>query len=205
VSEESFDWNLDLEGALDLDFPGWQPEPGDKVMGTVLFVTMSEEGTWGSYPIIGIATSDGGVSVHCFHSVLRKATSSVEVGDLVGIKYKGERRGANQTYADYNVIVKHQGGAMTGGPVSAALPSFAAGTAPEGLPEGAAAPPEGERVTEGIAGWDTADDAPASFQQVAAINKMLSDQGFGAHDWEKEPMTVAEAGDFIRELQAGPA
>jgi hypothetical protein len=102
-----------MEQALDYDFEGWQPEPGDKIMGVVITVTESSEGDYGTYPVVSIVTPTlDAVALHCFHSVLRSAIerNNPQPGDTIAIKYKGTKEGkgvGGQGYEDYNVIVHH--------------------------------------------------------------------------------------------------
>jgi hypothetical protein len=210
MSDEGFNWDLDMDEALDLDFEGWQPAPGDKVIGTVLNVTMSEPGTWGSYPIISIATREGGISVHCFHSVLRKAVAHAQVGDFIGIKYKGQRQGANQVYEDYNVILKAQGGALTGGSVSQALPSTEKPALPNVAQDPTPAPNVAQEAAQEPQGWQQdeignttlAEPYPASPRQHAAINKLRAAAKLDPIDWTRSIVTEEEASQLIAELQS---
>ena len=202
---DEFNWDMDMDEALDLDFAGWQPEPGDKVIGTVLQVTESEPGTWGTYPIYTIATRDGGISVHAFHTVLKKAMSHVVPGDFVGIKYKGKVQGANQTYEDYNVIARHATGGLTGGgspgalpaPESPALPAQGAGSTrtPNEAQEAAPAAEQGS--------WPEG-NGPASLNQRAAINRLRAARGMEPLDWSLSEMTEEQAAIEIESLQATP-
>ena len=118
------DWtNLTLEDALDLDFAGWNPEPGAKLVGTVLYVVEAVDSEFGPYPMIGVATDDGeAVNVHCFHTVLRNGLErwKVSPGDRIAIKYKGAREGGSfGSYSDYNVIVQKAGQAALQAPAAA--------------------------------------------------------------------------------------
>lgn len=120
------DWaTLTLEQALDLDFGGWNPEPGAKLSGTVLYVVESVDSEFGPYPMLGIATDDGeAVNLHCFHTVMRNALDrwKVSPGDRIGVKFKGmtkPRSGEGQEYADYNVIVQKRGQSELSAPAAA--------------------------------------------------------------------------------------
>lgn len=119
------DWaTLSLEDALDLDFAGWNPNAGDKISGTVLFVTTSTEGEFGSYPILTVATDDGeGRSLHCFHTVLRNAVEGYRVspGDRIGVKYNGKKKSkqTDMEYDSYNVLVQKAGQAELTAPAAA--------------------------------------------------------------------------------------
>lgn len=123
------DESMSLADAVDLDFQGWTPEPGDKLVGHVLYVgtTTGTSPELGSYPIVGIVTDDGEpVNLHCFHTVLRNAVErwNPERGDRIAVKYfgwakkladgsterTGKARPANAATIDgydaYNVIVQ---------------------------------------------------------------------------------------------------
>jgi hypothetical protein len=88
---------------VDRDVLGWRPEPGDKVGGILRDIEDSEEGEFGSYPILIIETPSGRlVGVHAFHTVLRNAIErkykrgTLRVGDNVAVLYQGqtgEKRG----------------------------------------------------------------------------------------------------------------
>jgi hypothetical protein len=104
-----------MESALDFDFEGWNPEPGDRVTGVVIYVD-SEAGQnneLGTYPLVAIVQKDGTpIALHCFHEVLRQAVKrwNPQPGDIIGVRYKGRTdKGGFQDagYEDYNVIVQH--------------------------------------------------------------------------------------------------
>lgn len=109
---------FDIDRLLDSEIPGWKPEPGDKVVGTVVNLETGGEGsTYGSYPLLTIALDNSGelLMVHAFHSVLRRelARKSVGMGDRVGIKYLGSRDGGEfGKFESYRVVVQARSGAQ---------------------------------------------------------------------------------------------
>jgi hypothetical protein len=107
---------IDMEAALDLEAPGWKPEPDEKLIGTVVYTstTSGSHPEYGDYPIVMLITDDGELrTLHAFHSVLRNAVErqAPAAGDRIGIKYKGRKTEGGQMgtgYEDYNVIVTKQ-------------------------------------------------------------------------------------------------
>lgn len=103
---------FDIDRLLDSEIPGWKPEPGDKLVGTVVNLETGGEGsTFGSYPLLTIALDGSGelLMVHAFHSVLRRELSrkSVGMGDRLGIKYIGVREGGEfGKFESYRVVVQ---------------------------------------------------------------------------------------------------
>jgi hypothetical protein len=89
--------------------PGWKPNPGDVVKGTVTEINEYAGGGYGSYPIVTLAqeNGDGEVALHCFHTALRNqlAELGVQVGDNVGVFYKGkvQKASGDGTYESYRV------------------------------------------------------------------------------------------------------
>lgn len=109
---------FDIDRLLDSEIPGWKPEPGDKVVGTVVNLETGGEGsTFGSYPLLTLELDSTGelLMVHAFHSVLRRelARKSVGMGDRVGIKYLGSRDGGEfGKFESYRVVVQARSGAQ---------------------------------------------------------------------------------------------
>ncbi len=89
--------------------PGWRPEVGDAVIGTVVDIdeALSNFGE-GVYPVITIARDDDSteVAVHAFHTVLKHevAKKRPQVGDRIGIKYLGVPQG--KKYEAYRVLLE---------------------------------------------------------------------------------------------------
>jgi hypothetical protein len=82
-----------LHDALDASFAAaWRPEPGDKLVGTVIELD-ERDGAYGPYPIITLRQEDGEeFAVHAFHGVLQSELARVapKHGDQLGIKYEGK-------------------------------------------------------------------------------------------------------------------
>jgi len=79
--------------ALMSEAPGWRPEKGDEIEGTVLGVKMTTS-TFGTYPIVFVIGSDDEpVALHCFHTVLQNemVTQRPERGDAIYVKYLGPK------------------------------------------------------------------------------------------------------------------
>ena len=82
---------------LDRDVVGWRPEPGDRIGGTLKDIEDSEQGEFGSYPILIIETPSGRlVGIHAFHTVLKNAIErrykrgTLRRGDEIAILYQGQ-------------------------------------------------------------------------------------------------------------------
>ena len=116
----SIDGPMTVDEALDLPEPeGWNPSPGDKIQGRVMYVTETEGGhpEYGVYPLVAIWTGTEAVALHAFHSTFRNAINRAnpQPGDLIGVKYlglktenkKGEPVGfGGKGYENYKVIVQ---------------------------------------------------------------------------------------------------
>jgi len=73
--------------------PGWKPEPGDTVMGTVKALDNGYS-QWGEYKIVTLIQENGEeVAVHAFHTVLENALKRIRPvpGDKIAIRYVGEQ------------------------------------------------------------------------------------------------------------------
>lgn len=74
--------------------PGWQPNPGDNVTGTVVSLRGGES-EYGKYPVLTIERDDTGefVAVHAFHTVLFKELSKLKptTGSRLSITYAGKK------------------------------------------------------------------------------------------------------------------
>lgn len=131
---EAWDTYKDLDEALDAPLPdGWQPQPGDKLIGKITELDTANVGGFGDYPLVTVQTADGVTAVHAFHDTIsnelvrRKVYRRVDVGtdgrfeyvpneDFIGcgigFKYEGEveaktgRPGKNPTYHVYRVKVQ---------------------------------------------------------------------------------------------------
>jgi hypothetical protein len=93
-----------LADRLDSDAEAWRPEPGDRVIGTVIDVD-SRTSEFGTYPIVVIETDDGNeISIHGFHTVLKNefARRPPQPGERIGVKYLGKN--AKGGYEAYRVV-----------------------------------------------------------------------------------------------------
>jgi hypothetical protein len=84
----------------------WKPEPGDKLVGTVMNVG-ERASDYGIYPIIDVRTEDDEeLTFHAFHTVAKNelARQRPAPGDEIAVKYfgKDEDRG----YERYRVLVE---------------------------------------------------------------------------------------------------
>lgn len=120
---EDLDYQNATEGMRNLldqverDVTGWRPEPGDKVWGIVRDITDSDEGDFGTHPILVIETPTGTlVGVHCFHRVLRNdverkiARGTLVIGTEIAIQYRGivgEGKGGKNPPEMYRVAVRN--------------------------------------------------------------------------------------------------
>lgn len=121
--------------------PGWRPEVGDQIIGTILEISEAPGTEYGPYPLLTIAQDDGTeVAVHAFHTVLKKelaAKRPVE-GDRIGIKYLGIPSG--KRYESYRVVLERRTptqGTNWDAVGAAADQELAGETAPATVPAGA--------------------------------------------------------------------
>jgi hypothetical protein len=120
LDDQTSDYGMadeDMRKLFDLverDVIAWRPQPGDKVGGYLRDLTDSEEGEYGTYPIITIETPNGRmVAIHCFHRTLRKAIETklrrgtLKNGDRIAIMYVGlgEKKGTRDAPNLYRVVV----------------------------------------------------------------------------------------------------
>jgi hypothetical protein len=89
---------------LDRDAEAWKPEPGDKLVGTVVEID-ERTSDYGSYPLLIVETDDGVEhAVHAFHTVLRNelARKRPRTGDTIGLAYRGK---IDDRYEGYRVVI----------------------------------------------------------------------------------------------------
>lgn len=94
---------------------GWTPNEGDTVEGTIVSIAPGSS-AYGDYPILTIE-KDGGdkVAVHAFHQTIMGALARFkpQVGDVIGIQYRGKRKGEGKDameYHDYRVSMPGKSG-----------------------------------------------------------------------------------------------
>lgn len=101
-----------LEQRLDSYAEAWRPEPGDKLVGTVVELGQRQsEFDKDPYPIITVETEEGEqFAFHGFHTVARGELAKLRprLGERIGIAYHGkhEERG----YERYRIIVEREHG-----------------------------------------------------------------------------------------------
>lgn len=97
---------MDLDERLEAQTEAWMPEPGDKIVGTV--VELSElESQYGTYPLLVLATEDGReMAIHAFRTVLKNevAKKRPQIGDKVGIKYFGQL--PDKDFHGYKLVIE---------------------------------------------------------------------------------------------------
>ena len=96
-----------IDDRLDSFAEAWKPEPGDKLIGTVVDLD-ERDSAYGDepYPIVTVQDDDGNeLAFHAFHTVARNelAKQRPAIGDRIGIAYHGKKNGKN--YESYRVIV----------------------------------------------------------------------------------------------------
>lgn len=77
------------------DYPeAWKPEPGEKIAGQVVSVTMGPDMGYGPYPIVTLNVEGKERAIHAFHQVLRTelARRRPRQGDQLEIVYGGTRK-----------------------------------------------------------------------------------------------------------------
>ena len=83
----------------------WRPDPGDKIKGRVLAVTMGPDMGYGQYPIVTLDVDGQERAVHAFHTVLRTelARRRPRPGDDLEITYQGKRSPKSGNGNDFHV------------------------------------------------------------------------------------------------------
>lgn len=121
---------MSIEDRLDRETaPGWKPEVGDQVIGTIVEISERPGTEYGPYQVITIEQADGTeVAVHAFHGVLKNELESKQPteGDRIGIRYLGKKQGATREYENYRVVLERATPRATSTPVTVAAPSPAA-------------------------------------------------------------------------------
>lgn len=126
-----------LDAALDVEEERWNPAPGDKLLGTVAGIDVMP-GEDGAYNVVRVDTRDGRrVSFVASRARLRNqlAAAKTQPGDMLAVKYVGERVAENsgRAFHDYTVAVVNQGPRDPGRMFHAepAMPDAAADLLPE--------------------------------------------------------------------------
>lgn len=96
-----------IEAQEEAQAEGWRPEPGARIVGTVIDIAANDMG-YGPYAIVTLETASGPIAVHAFHTVLRRelAKRRPKVGDQLDITYlgkKGEGGHFGKGYDNYRV------------------------------------------------------------------------------------------------------
>jgi hypothetical protein len=93
----------------------WRPNAGDVLVGEYVRRDAGVSSYDGrSHPILVLKDRNGVEhAVWCFHAVLRERLAALKpkVGELVAVRYKGKRQGANAAYHDYAVEIEREGAA----------------------------------------------------------------------------------------------
>lgn len=102
-----------LRAALDQEERTWEPtEPGEQIMGRITGIEYTDTRN-GPVPVVVMTAEDGSrVRAFCGRRVLRRqlVQSRVQPGDLVGIRFLGERESkAGNRFFDYTVVVERSG------------------------------------------------------------------------------------------------
>jgi hypothetical protein len=97
---------VSIEHDLDRDPTSWRPQPGEKIVGTVVDLATIDRG-YGDYLVVTLRTDDGDeLDVHCYHTVLASELARLQprVGERLGIKYLGRDDG--RRYERYRVRIE---------------------------------------------------------------------------------------------------
>jgi hypothetical protein len=97
-----------LDDALNAEFaPAWRPQAGDTLTGEVVGIGERVGYDDEVYPIITVRTDDGELAFHAFHTVARNelAKARPAIGEVIGVKYAGQKPGARGSYHAYRVVV----------------------------------------------------------------------------------------------------
>ena len=87
---------------------GWNPEPGETLVGVITSIKSSNPNEYGVYPIVTLQTDDGTmVALHCFHQVLRSRLLEKRPapGERMAVQYLGEVEKDDRPYHNYAVVV----------------------------------------------------------------------------------------------------
>lgn len=108
---------LRLLSRVERDAPGWKPEVGDTIAGTLVDITEGSSPKYGPYPLLILETPSGNfVGIHSFHHVLRTefdrrtSNGTLKVGDLIALQYIGISAGKNggNDFENYRIAIQQQ-------------------------------------------------------------------------------------------------
>lgn len=112
-TSQSVDEWAELEAGLDVD-PGsdWEPEPGDRLIGTVRDIDYRRTSDGRVLPILTLDTRDGqALRVPAGRAALlaQLLKHRVQPGDLLGVQFDGKiiPSGGGREYFGYRVTVRH--------------------------------------------------------------------------------------------------
>ena len=100
---------MTIEDRLNREPEAWKPQPGDRLIGTVVEVE-EYRSDYGTYPMITISTDDGQEWMfHAFHTVARTEIERKQPkpGDRIGIAYHGL---SEKGYEQYRIVLERQNG-----------------------------------------------------------------------------------------------
>jgi hypothetical protein len=93
----------------------WRPKAGDCLVGEYVRKDAGVGSYDGkTYSILVLKDRDGVEhAVWCFHAVLRERLAALKpkLGELVAVRYRGKRQGANAAYHDYAVEIEREASA----------------------------------------------------------------------------------------------
>lgn len=96
--------------------PPWMGQPGEILEGTVFAIIPRTHPEYGSYPIVGVKRSTGGlVAVHCLPQTLHDGMKVLapQAGDPIVVAFMGERLSANRADTEYHLYAVSSPSAAT--------------------------------------------------------------------------------------------
>lgn len=102
-----------LDAALDVEETRWEPQPGDKLLGTITALDLMP-GQDRPYYVVRVVTPDERlVSFAASRARLRNqlAAAHAQPGDLLGVRYVGEQiaESSGRAFHEYRVVTVQQG------------------------------------------------------------------------------------------------
>jgi hypothetical protein len=128
---------LSLEQRLDFEADGWDPQPGDKVVGEVVAVTEYEstKRQGETYPVVDVLTDPDtitGLRIYGSRTVLGNELRKLDPkpGDRLAVKFLGlQKPGTDGEYFGYKVMLER---AAVASPRLTVVPSAAVPADPDG-------------------------------------------------------------------------